>query len=156
MKFRDWHNNQIDLPAGRTFSWRPSAYAFLVKDGKILCVKSALHDYWELPGGGVELGETPAQALHREVFEETGYQAETLDETPILLKNDFFYAPDLDEYFQSLVIVFKARLVSEVQQHHKIDTYETAQVKWLGFDELDSYEFHPFFSPLLRQERHER
>jgi 8-oxo-dGTP pyrophosphatase MutT (NUDIX family) len=153
MKFRDWHNNQIDLPSERTFSWRPSAYAFLVNDGKILCVKSALHDYWELPGGGVELGETPVQALHREVVEETGYQVEALDETPILMKNDFFYAPDLDEYFQSLLMVFRARLVNHVQQHGKIDSYEIAQVRWIGFDELDNYEFHPFIDPLLLRAR---
>lgn len=30
------------------------------------------HHWWELPGGGLDAGETPTQAAHREVVEETG------------------------------------------------------------------------------------
>lgn len=53
------------------------ACAALVKDGAILMVRHrhAGREYWTLPGGGVEPGESPARAAVREVWEETGLPA---------------------------------------------------------------------------------
>jgi len=53
-------------------SWRPSAYAIVVHEDHILMVSE--RGLFHLPGGGVELGETPEQALIRDVGEETGLQ----------------------------------------------------------------------------------
>jgi len=51
-------------------------YGVLIKDNKILMVKDPRHGsrVWELPGGGVDEGETPDQALVREFKEETGLE----------------------------------------------------------------------------------
>lgn len=49
--------------------------AVVLVDGRIVLVKRAhepLMGEWNLPGGGVELGETLEQACAREVLEETG------------------------------------------------------------------------------------
>ena len=59
-------------PEGKIYR-RPSARAVIVKDGKVLLNYVAKHDCYEFPGGGLEPGETPEQALLREVAEETGY-----------------------------------------------------------------------------------
>lgn len=52
------------------------ARAAVFQDDKILLVRETLFDAgrWTLPGGWVDVGEPPSQAIEREVFEETGYQ----------------------------------------------------------------------------------
>ncbi len=53
--------------------------AAIVKDGRLLLAQrtrpAELAGMWELPGGKVEPGETPAAALERELNEELGVEA---------------------------------------------------------------------------------
>lgn len=53
------------------------ACAAIIRDGSIvmLYVDHGSHGHWTLPGGGVEDGEAPEQAVIREVVEETGMHA---------------------------------------------------------------------------------
>lgn len=53
---------------------RPRACAALIQYNAILMVRhiDSTRSYWTLPGGGIEAGETPAEAAVREVWEETG------------------------------------------------------------------------------------
>ncbi len=64
-----------DRPArGQRYVLRPGVYAVLPKgDGVLLTVQAGLDPQLELPGGGVDPGEQPVRALHREVLEETGW-----------------------------------------------------------------------------------
>lgn len=51
---------------------RDSAFAIILQSKHILLVKARDKDLWQLPGGRLETGETPVQAVVREVREETG------------------------------------------------------------------------------------
>jgi 8-oxo-dGTP diphosphatase len=58
--------------------------ALIVKDGKILVCQRTRHQTmplkWEFPGGKIEEGEQPRDAMFRELEEELGIQAEIGEE----------------------------------------------------------------------------
>lgn len=59
--------------------WIPVVTAIIHKDGKVLLgkrPKGSLQGQWEFPGGKIEIGESPEDALKRELDEELGIQAE--------------------------------------------------------------------------------
>jgi 8-oxo-dGTP pyrophosphatase MutT (NUDIX family) len=59
---------------------RVAAYALLTRDGEVLLTRMSgrtrIQGRWTLPGGGVDHGEDPRDALRREIYEETGLTAE--------------------------------------------------------------------------------
>ena len=64
--------------------------AAIMDDDRVLLMQRAKNDSyrphaWELPGGKIDKGETPMQALHREVGEETGLR---IKKYPLLLLED--------------------------------------------------------------------
>ncbi|MFE5595928.1 NUDIX hydrolase [Streptomyces sp. NPDC056549] len=53
------------------------------EDGRFLAIRRADNGAWELPGGVLELGETPQEGVAREVWEETGVRVKVGDLTGV-------------------------------------------------------------------------
>ena len=55
---------------------RNSSRSIIIKDGKVAMVHSLKYDYYKFPGGGIENGENPVEAMIRETREEAGLVVE--------------------------------------------------------------------------------
>ncbi len=55
----------------QTFT-RDSARSIIIRDGRIAMIHSQKYDYYKFPGGGIENGENPVEAMIRETQEEAG------------------------------------------------------------------------------------
>lgn len=71
------------------FLYRVSLKALIRDDGgRVLVVREKRTTWWDLPGGGIDHGESVAAALAREINEEVGYEGEftykiiAIDEKP--------------------------------------------------------------------------
>lgn len=54
----------------------------VIRDGRVLLIRRArppLQGEWSIPGGGLDVGETIAEGVRRELIEETGIEVRVLD-----------------------------------------------------------------------------
>ena len=51
---------------------RNSARSIIIRDSKVAMIHSLKYDYYKFPGGGIENGEDPVEAMIRETREEAG------------------------------------------------------------------------------------
>jgi ADP-ribose pyrophosphatase YjhB (NUDIX family) len=70
--------------------------AIIDEGGRILLIRRADNGLWAMPGGALEVGETPAAGVEREAFEESGLRCRAV----------------------SLVGVFDSRLCGTTSRHH--------------------------------------
>lgn len=95
---------------GRRYGIRPGVYAVLVRGGDALLThQDAPEPEFQLPGGGIDPGESPVHALHREVFEETGWSI--ADPRRIGAYRRFAYMPEYDKWAEKICSVYLARPV---------------------------------------------
>ena len=87
-------------------------------------------DWWEFPGGKMEAGETPQQALRREIHEELDAEIEI---GPLLRTIDYDYSD-----FHLTMHCFRCTLATD-----RLTLLEHEAAKWLAPSELDSVRWLP-------------
>lgn len=65
---------------------RASSAAVIIEDelGRVLCLKSDYKTHWALPGGVIDAGESPIEAVIRETKEEINFDLDTEDLRPLM------------------------------------------------------------------------
>ena len=104
--------------------------------GAILLIRRTDNGNWALPGGGIDLGESVAQAAVRETSGESGIECVITGIVGIYSdpKHVIFYTSD-GEARQELSIVLTARLLGG----QPTPSSESSEVRWVPESELPGY-----------------
>jgi len=122
------------------------AAALIDADSRVLLARrptgKAMAGQWEFPGGKIEPGETPEQALIRELREELG-----IDVTESCLAPIAFVSHDYD-HFHLVMPLYAIR-----QWRGQPSAKEGQTLVWAGKDKLNAYPMPPADIPLVAQLR---
>jgi 8-oxo-dGTP pyrophosphatase MutT (NUDIX family) len=117
---------------GHRLLWLTGVTAVVIADnGEILLHRRADDGTWCTPGGILEPGEQPADALVREVLEETGVRVEPERLVSVVTEDPYDYPND--DRVQFLDLAFRCRPVGGAPM---ADAEESLEVAWFAPDAL--------------------
>lgn len=118
---------------------RAGVIIFCKSKDKVLLIKRVKQDmqYWVVPGGGVENGESFENAARREISEEIGYFIKELLEGITISKED-----SIEKYFVALVDHTYHFVIQgeEAKRNNESNQYI---LEWVTVDELEKINLLP-------------
>lgn len=119
----------------------------LIQDGKILLIEHLKKDkkYWLVPGGGVEWGESAAEALAREFKEETNLDIEV--EKFLFLSETI--APDKEKHVINLY--FKIGKCENSEDMVLGDEKNLSDLRFVTKEEIENIKLYPNIKAQLVQ-----
>lgn len=121
---------------------RVAAYAVIIRDGRILLSRLAARvtseELWTLPGGGLDHGEDPRDAVVREVLEETGLAVTVSREARVYSMHNRrarFGKGKAD--YHALRIVFEGWVPADAPEPHVVEVDgSTVEARWVSLESV--------------------
>ena len=123
------------------------ASVYIHKGGKLLLQKRKDNGCWGCHGGCVELGEIIEDAARRELFEETGLTALSLEFLGVFSGEELFYTYPNGDMVSIVDIVY---LCEEFTGDLMKETNETTDLKWFDIDNIPNNISPPNYQSLKK------
>lgn len=134
----DVYGKQHTVPVS-DLQWRPAAYAIVVRDDNVLL--SPQFDGYDLPGGGLDLGEGPEEAVIRETKEETGLDVRNPRLLTVHSSFFKFTLSGVNKPVHSVMLYYRCDLAGGELSADGFDDYEKQYARlaeWFPISKLDS------------------
>ncbi|GIF00740.1 NUDIX domain-containing protein [Paractinoplanes rishiriensis] len=147
------HLARLRAMIGHELIQLPSVSVIVVDDrARLLLVRHAGHrDGWAVPGGAVDIGESPAQAAVREIREETGFQIGRPRLLDVLGGADYEVTYANGDRVAYVTAVYQAGIAGGTPVP---DREEISELGWFTPRELPGTELNRFARALLRATGH--
>lgn len=145
---RDIYGNTISIPLKKMI-FRNSVYGLILNEDKLLVVRTRSTGLYAFPGGGIELGEPIADALHREIREETGINIE-MGALATLTEDFFYYNPGDEAYHAMLLFYWCQPLTTALVTDSEVYDEESEAPRWMSVSELTADDFQVICRPVFQ------
>jgi len=123
---------------------RVAAYAVVVAEGRLLLTQLAPRTgaagRWNLPGGGIDPGESPVDAVVREVAEETGQVVDTVRLVDVMTQHWVGRSARGLEDYHAVRLLHTARCAEPTRPVVHDVGGSTSDARWVPLDDLSSVE----------------
>ncbi len=131
-------------PIRHTVLSRPTPFAvgeaaIIDHAGRILLIQRSDNQKWAMPGGALEVGETPAAGVEREVFEETGVRCQA---TALVGVHDSRLCGTLSPY-HLYHFLFLCQPIDDASFGNGSHLHEVLGVRWFGRAEVPTVDLDP-------------
>ena len=114
---------QLRSKIGHDLLLMPSVAA-VIRDaqGRLLLQEKSSGEGWSLPAGAIEPGESPEQAVRREVLEETGLEVAPQEILGVFGGRDFRYVYPNGDAVEYTVVLYRCIVTSEASRPRDPET----------------------------------